>query len=191
MFEAERLIVIGNGFDMSSGLNSGFKSFFKSKEMKQENEIVENLLERFDSLNSDWPERLSGVREKLWRDSISDLQGYETGNFTFWDIWFLIQKHQHENLDNWADVEYQLSEFLIPQSKYARHAADVTGEPESLFDKVENMINSWQRAYSGKMGDFKNDAEIMMSVSITYTKQDRMVRLLSEIICILFEYGRL
>lgn len=156
---------------LANGLSSGFKSFFKSEEGKPEMKGLKKAVKTvWNLLNK---RKLSGATASgPMKSSINCIRECENTGFTFWDIWFRLRE-QRGGINNWTDVESQLSFFLNPQ------AESMKGE-RSPIDAVERVLDRWH----------VND-RVEESLLPPNLKKDRRYgegEILSDVLVILFEY---
>ena len=125
-----KLIILGNGFDLASGLKSSYYDFFLQRIspqlMKYFDYSYKFFEENFSSDNRYWFDTFLKVREydcslrprgKLILDSNSNkhkiYEILQNSNLTFWDLIFYFSKN-HKLLENydWQDVERKMLVFL-------------------------------------------------------------------------------
>lgn len=90
--QAEKLLIIGNGFDLSLQLQTSYNSFFT---------------ERYSDLMQQEVSDFKGNRK-------TDLAVLKTlNNKNFWDIYFLLKHDDERNVDkNWSNIESDIESFL-------------------------------------------------------------------------------
>jgi len=139
----KRLVIIGNGFDLSCELPSSFLSYFKYRE--KHNSEYEGFLQVVKELQDDAIDT-KDIRSENGRVIWSNA-GMLSGNlntarktvfhkFSFWDYWFYI--HQ-DGITNWTDVEKLVSDFFEETTLKESWANSVLLELKKLQEDVEKM----------------------------------------------------
>ncbi|WP_232088660.1 AbiH family protein [Enterococcus hirae] len=140
---SEKLIILGNGFDLASGLRSSYYDFF-SKRIDDEliryfdeaydyfnknmygKDVNFNVLFNFDFLGNDTG-HAAGKVIKIQNISHSDNSEHKIyekiykSDLTFWDLAFYFSKNQFGSEEikdyDWQDVERKMLEFLTGSKK--------------------------------------------------------------------------
>lgn len=126
-----KLIILGNGFDLASGLKSSYYDFFLQR-------ISPKFMEYFDYSYNFFKEKFSSSNNRYWFNTFLNVREYDprlrpvgksildsnfnthkiyeilqTSNLTFWDLIFYFSKN-HKLLESydWQDVERRMLEFL-------------------------------------------------------------------------------
>lgn len=129
----DQLIVLGNGFDLSVGLQTRYTNFFNYLKVKF-GEIEQTYL-----VESSIP--LSQNHNK-WND-----------NFDFWSLWFQIiegRDYFKKGLVEWSDVETQIKKALVYLCKYNRSDDDFKKTLEHVTKSIsssEQTTSKWWRSY--------------------------------------------
>lgn len=88
----EELLILGNGFDLSVGLRTEYKDFFRTRYPAK---LIESITKHFDD-GSDLPVEIKSIE-----------------NINFWDVFFLLKYIDTKNIDkNWANIEEEIRDFL-------------------------------------------------------------------------------
>ncbi|PJK24813.1 hypothetical protein CV769_13580 [Enterococcus mundtii] len=130
-----KLIILGNGFDLASGLKSSYYDFFLQR-------ISPQLIGYLDYSYKFFKENIE-IHDRYWLYTFLDVKKYDskfrpveksivdsnfnehkiyeilqTSNLTFWDLIFYISKN-HKLLEDydWQDVERRMLQFLDTKKK--------------------------------------------------------------------------
>lgn len=134
-----QLIILGNGFDLSVGLQTSYNDFFYFL-VKEYGEVqIDNLLE--DSIPLSQSQELSQGKKNEWSD-----------NFDFWSVWFLVLKRINcfkKTYVEWSDVETQIKNVLVHLCKYNRQGDNYNLILEEVTKKIklEKNQNEWLDNY--------------------------------------------
>ncbi|EGO7566598.1 hypothetical protein F6356_002642, partial [Enterococcus faecalis] len=118
-----KVVVIGNGFDLSSGLKSKYSDFFSKRINIELQDLIKRAFKHFqiDLYDKLYYETLFNVKEpETHLDAVSVINEYEVdqiykelpkSNLTFWDLIFCLFDDSSNDLQ-WQDVERRMLEFL-------------------------------------------------------------------------------
>ncbi|GAA2981490.1 AbiH family protein [Lentilactobacillus parakefiri] len=135
----EKLLIIGNGFDLECGLQSNIKDYINFlASIKKIRFDKKNISIEDDELNEDIEEVLktspstTSVEQGL--KFFDDLKGKNSVNFenltiSFWDLVFL---DYHKKSKNWNDVENAISNF----------STNYTGFPY-IYPQLHSLLNKF------------------------------------------------
>ncbi|EMF0283495.1 hypothetical protein KGD04_002809, partial [Enterococcus hirae] len=159
---SEKLIILGNGFDLASGLRSSYYDFF-SKRIDDEliryfdeaydyfnknmygKDVNFNVLFNFDFLGNDTG-HAAGKVIKIQNISHSDNSEHKIyekiykSDLTFWDLAFYFSKNQFGSEEikdyDWQDVERKMLEFLTgsKKDKNVPHLSGMESYVKRCFD---------------------------------------------------------
>lgn len=157
ILEKNKLIILGNGFDLACGLKSKYADFFEDRISEDLSNCLKRAYQRFsfnfDDETIDAPvyrfQTIYDIRKKYVRKledekpfkirilslSQSDIEILKKSKLTFWDIvLFYFQKNDDERIEDvdWKDIENRMLDFL----KY-----EESGKP-SLTNILEVMEHS-------------------------------------------------
>lgn len=165
-----RLIVIGNGFDIACGLNSSYESFFKYR-MRQFRYIKNEKCyqQERQQLRIEILEAISEFNNAKDLDVITFIQKkIMNTDITFWDICCLFAE---ECIDEGSDVQWQDVESMIAE------VISILLAPNGIYQSRVKYIESDN--FNGKE-KFKNIVK-NVSVSGTGSKIEIATKLLTEL----------
>jgi len=138
--DVKRLLVVGNGLDLASGLDSKFSSFLSKKSTSDLNELVSKISKvrmlKNTSLQYRFgPELHTDDSSTMWEESIQSFQtlNEKGARFNFWIFWFLLQKKLTPDENQWSDVETELSVFLSSKAK------------GSMLSKISDGLDNYRK----------------------------------------------
>lgn len=148
---ADQLIILGNGFDLHCGLKTSFKDYFEFKEK----EILSKLTKVNNTSDDKKLDDLYNEKTRLGynlhyaNDEIinSDIfttnyeikqqfqvfKNFDFSFLSFWDVYFINLKN--EKKENWADVEFNIAEYLKHCIKKKDIILYIKGLNSSIFLK--------------------------------------------------------
>ncbi|MDQ6109747.1 AbiH family protein [Enterococcus faecalis] len=118
-----KVVVIGNGFDLSSGLKSKYSDFFSKRINIELQDLIKRAFKHFkiELYDKHYYKTLFNVKEPEAKfDFVSVINEYEVAkiynelpksNLTFWDLIFCLFDDGSNDLQ-WQDVERRMLEFL-------------------------------------------------------------------------------
>ena len=140
-----KIVILGNGFDLASGLPTGYEHFFGHNEKKYRKELenINGLLDKKNSLifkqNTNTTVTLELIRyieseimENIKKDFEPIREIVKKTKISIWSIYFWYAKEL--KFRNWSDVESQISNVIknISILSYA--------EPSTKIVELENKI---------------------------------------------------
>lgn len=128
MVENKQLIILGNGFDLASGLDTSYNSFINWVLNKNyfEKTSVEEELGKIDSIYFEYYDG-DGASEKTSKNQDSLPPEYKL------NIWYLLFIHSSLSEDpNWCDIEYQMYNYLVEG-----HLLTINSDFEKMPNKKE------------------------------------------------------
>lgn len=159
---ADQLIILGNGFDLHCGLKTSFKDYFEFKEKEILSKLVKvnntsdnkglddlynekirlgyNLHYANDVIiNSDIVTTNYGIKQQF-----QVFKNFDFSFLSFWDVYFINLKN--EKKENWADVEFNIAEYLKHCIKKKDIILYIKGLNSSIFLKetFNRKINSME-----------------------------------------------
>ena len=132
ILENNKLIILGNGFDLACGLKSKYADFFEKRISEDVSACLDRIYQKF-SVEIDEPiyyfETLYDVRDKYLKTkkevdpfaikiislTKKDKEILKRSKLTFWDVvLFYFQKNDGEKLEevDWKDIENRMLDFL-------------------------------------------------------------------------------
>ncbi|MCH5464080.1 AbiH family protein [Levilactobacillus tujiorum] len=164
----KRLVILGNGFDIKSGLKSRLTDYWKI--------LIENGQENLANLGNDYNNE--DVRSSDFVDSIhmriggnghslpniKDAMDTALNGLTFWELWLYLGKNKHEN---WADIERYLEEFLTRSDEYQKSFAEKV-DKELLMYREEDEYRKNRRLFDNPSfgGSFSTDVNVQKAVAV-------------------------
>ncbi|MGL9772828.1 AbiH family protein [Enterococcus sp. DIV0996a] len=130
--ENNKLVILGNGFDLACGLKSKYADFFEKRISEDVSACLDRIYQEF-SVEIDQPiyyfETLYDVRNKYIKNmkevdpfaikiislTKKDKEILKKSKLTFWDVvLFYFQKNDEEKLEevDWKDIENRMLDFL-------------------------------------------------------------------------------
>jgi hypothetical protein len=143
-----KMIILGNGFDLASGLPTSYKDYFEYR-VKQKSKDFDQILsllifsyksqarKNYNNFKLGYDEnnmRLTRMQlEKSLEDAVKDdyakalnlysekVNDLVNHSINFWDIYFWIMERENYMIkDNWSDVEDKISGFLSVNDRSAK-----------------------------------------------------------------------
>ena len=172
-----KLVILGNGFDLASGLPTRYKDFFRYNYNNDKYRLYFEKIDKFLNLIKSSELGLSGIRyHEVYEYIENDLEINLVNDSKFIDeiakntqlsIWSIYFWFMNETLkiDNWSDVETQISEII--RGKYNLTSIDGS--------KSINEMNALLKGYLEKLAASSEQVFSSYSNNIysTFEKEDR------------------
>ncbi|MGD8198994.1 AbiH family protein [Lacticaseibacillus paracasei] len=133
----KRLLIIGNGFDLHCGLKSTFENFISKK--YGEEDTAENPLWEIDQINEKF-KNTGGMAISYYNDN--DIQAVipHLGFENIWVEWLTLLRCYQKSIENWADVESQMTKLLTNSTVEkglneddSIYHGDMRNEPDEVY----------------------------------------------------------
>lgn len=129
-----RFIVIGNGFDLSCGLESTYSAFFNHEKLREEYQIsITKVKKQQNSRNENFVPIHSDRKQKD-SDEITSLIMKKYSDQGFWMLYFLGELYTNGNKigKNWMDIESLIKDFFNkPIGSYTSYFAALERNKDS------------------------------------------------------------
>ncbi|REG99160.1 AbiH family protein [Flavobacterium aquicola] len=159
-----RLVIIGNGFDLAHGLPTSYRDFiddfWKNFKDKCKSDEYQNLISTHDHYNGYY----NGVNQiENFNDLKVNLENYSKENGHFYDSNAVVCRNSHntifafksdffklinkKNSENWVDIENQYYKQLKIIAKHRSLSANEQKEQVVLLNKEFEQVKSLLKAY--------------------------------------------
>lgn len=119
-----RLIILGNGFDLSCGLPSTYAQFFEQRYDQQ-------LINTFNEI----------VSKKAFEDLFQLILVKLKDRYTIWDIFFLLHHYHEKQLQRWCDVEAYLA-FVLYHDYASDYSVDLENDVRQMWTLLRQKFGS-------------------------------------------------
>lgn len=137
----ENLLIIGNGFDLSSGLRSSYTNFFESNLIKKKNVILEEYY-----TNAEYFKNMTPVLDEyvIKKDLIigfveQNVYLFQNPQICFWN---LIFRNQYSKHPSWNNIEQKIEDIVCNSPLIRNNAEKILSAYYNMETALGNIILS-------------------------------------------------